>query len=67
MQKLRSGEHKVIPFRNERYFCANGLWYFEVRGGEQRGPYTDKGEMKGELSMYIREQTLLNQTFTQRR
>lgn len=62
MQQHRAGEASTIPFRNERYFCANGVWYFETRGGKQKGPYTDKREMEGELLMFIREQKLLNQS-----
>ncbi|MCW8933104.1 MAG: DUF6316 family protein [Gammaproteobacteria bacterium] len=62
MPKYRSGESRTIPFRNERYFCANGVWFFETRGGKQEGPYLTKSEMEGELLLYIREQKLLNQT-----
>ncbi|RDH82534.1 MAG: hypothetical protein DIZ80_09620 [endosymbiont of Galathealinum brachiosum] len=62
MQQHRAGESCTIPFRNERYFCANGVWFFETRGGKQQGPFLTKNEMEGELVMYIREQTLLDQT-----
>jgi len=62
MQHHRAGEHCPIPFRNERYFCANGVWFFETRGGKQQGPYLNKQEMEGELLLYIRKQNMLNQT-----
>jgi len=62
MQQHRAGETCSIPFRNERYFCANGVWYFETRGGKQQGPFVSKSEMEGELLMYIREQNMINQT-----
>ena len=62
MQQHRAGESSNIPFRNERYFCANGVWFFETRGGKQEGPFLTKIEMEGELLMYIREQNMLNQT-----
>ena len=65
MQKHRSGEDKIIPFRNECYFCANGVWYFETRGGKQKGPFADKAEMEGELLLFIREQRMLNQSLKQ--
>lgn len=65
MQKFRAGEHNTIPFRNERYFCANGVWYFETRGGKQMGPFADKREMEAELLLYIREQTMVNQSLKQ--
>ena len=62
MQHHRTGESRSIPFRNERYFCANGVWFFETRGGKQQGPFLTKSEMEGELLMFIREQSLLNQS-----
>ena len=61
-QKHRAGESDSIPFRNERYFCANGVWYFETRGGKQMGPFSDKQEMEAELLLFIREQQMLNQS-----
>ena len=64
MQKFRAGEH-TIPFRNERYFCANGVWYFETRGGNQKGPFIDKREMEAELLLYIREQQMMGQSLKQ--
>jgi len=62
MQQHRAGEHNTIPFRNERFFCVNGVWYFETRGGHQQGPFSDKREMEGELLLYIRQQNMANQT-----
>jgi len=62
MRQHRTGENSSIPFRNERYFCANGVWYFETRGGNQKGPFANKQEMEGELLMFIREQNMLSQT-----
>ena len=58
----RAGEESNIPFRNERYFCANGVWYFESRGGKSHGPYISKKEMEGELVMFIRDQAMMGQT-----
>lgn len=63
MLKHRAGEVSNIPFRNERYFCANGYWYFEARGGVQMGPFNSKQEMKGELLMFIRELNMTSQLF----
>jgi len=62
MHHHRAGEDCLIPFRNERYFCANGVWFFETRGGKQKGPFLNKQEMEGELLLYIRKQNMLNQT-----
>lgn len=65
MQQNRAGEDRNIPFRNERYFCVNGVWYFETRGGKQLGPFVSKQDMQGELMLFIREQRMLDQTTTQ--
>jgi len=62
MQQHRSGEEQTIPFRNERYFCANGVWYFETRGGKQQGPFINKQEMEAELLLFIRETNMLGQS-----
>jgi len=61
----RAGEDQNIPFRNERYFCANGVWYFETRGGAQKGPFINKQEMEAELLFFIREQKMLGQSLQQ--
>ena len=66
MPQHRAGESSNIPFRNERYFCTNGVWFFETRGGNQQGPYVSKHEMEGELLLYIREQRLLSYTLRER-
>ena len=65
MLKNRAGEDVPIPFRNERYFCANGVWFFEIRGGKQMGPFVSKKDMEGELLLFIRDQVMLNQTLAQ--
>ncbi|VAW60560.1 hypothetical protein MNBD_GAMMA11-501 [hydrothermal vent metagenome] len=65
MQHHRSGEENPIPFRTERYFCTNGVWYFDTRGGHQKGPFASKQEMQGELLLFIREQVTLNQSLKQ--
>ncbi len=66
MQNHRAGENTTIPFRNERYFCANGVWFFETRGGYQKGPFVTKQEMESKLLLFIQEQKLLNQTSRER-
>lgn len=58
MQKHRAGESQTIPFRSDRFFCANGLWYFEARGGVQVGPFDNKADMEAELMLYIRQQQM---------
>ena len=64
MEKHRAGETQTIPFRNERYYCMNGEWFFETRGGGQCGPFESKKEMEAELMMFIREQAMANNAIT---
>ena len=64
MMKHRAGETHTIPFRSERYFCSNGVWYFQTRGGQQKGPYIDKQEMEAELLLFIREKSMENNAIT---
>ena len=60
----RAGETSATHFRTERYFCSNGEWYFLTRGGGQQGPYINKEEMEAELLLFIREQNLVNSSFS---
>ncbi|MCW9013417.1 MAG: DUF6316 family protein [Gammaproteobacteria bacterium] len=62
--KHRAGEHDNIPFRSERYFCSNGVWYFQTRGGRQVGPFIDKREMEAELLLFIREKAMAHNALT---
>lgn len=62
MQQHRDGENSTIPFRNKRYVCINGVWFFETREGKQKGPFVNKQEMEAELLYFIREQKMLNQS-----
>ncbi|MDH5483681.1 MAG: DUF6316 family protein [Gammaproteobacteria bacterium] len=65
MSDHRAGEEdKNIPFRSERYFCTNGMWYFETREGKQVGPFTSKDEMQGELLLYMREMNMVTGRIT---
>ena len=39
--------------RIDRTFNIDKLWYFEVRGGGQHGPYDSREEMENALNEYI--------------
>lgn len=64
METPRNGEETHIPFRTQRYFCVNGTWYFQTRGGGQQGPFVSKEEMEAELLLFIREKSLVNNAIT---
>ncbi len=65
MIQHRAGEHSSsIPFRNQRYFCNNGEWYFETRSGGQLGPFENKSEMEAELLLFIRGKAMARDAIT---
>lgn len=64
MNKPRAGEVELIPSRNPRYVCSNGIWYFKKRGGKQAGPFATRDEMQSALNIYIHEQKTAHSTAT---
>jgi len=40
--------------RTSRGYEINGQWYFELRGGGQKGPFNSEQEMLSELNEFIR-------------
>lgn len=39
--------------RTSRGYEINGQWYFELRGGGQKGPYDTETEMQADLDEFI--------------
>ena len=65
MNAHRAGEHNTpVPFRRGCHFNINAEWYFEARGGEQKGPFESKLEMQAELLLFIRNSHLELQTLS---
>lgn len=56
----RSNEvHGVpIPMRSDRFFAAQGAWYFATREGSSIGPFNDKHEAQKGLDDFIEFMTL---------
>lgn len=46
--------------RTSRSYEINGQWYFELRGGGQKGPFNSKQEMQAELNEFIRFHAEMN-------
>ena len=46
MDKTRKDDSGQAPDRIERTYNIGDLWYFELRGGGQRGPFDSKEEME---------------------
>ena len=53
MTKKRKNDSQNTPERIERTFHIDVLWYFELRGGGQRGPFESKQEMEEALREFI--------------
>lgn len=53
MTKKRQQEKLVLPERVQRTYCINNSWYFELRGGGQKGPYDSEHEMQTALEEFI--------------
>ena len=53
MNKQRTGDHHEPPQRIQRTYNINDLWYFELRGGGQMGPFDSEEEMLAALQEFI--------------
>ena len=53
MSQTRENEKQNAPDRIERTFNIDDRWYFELRGGGQKGPFDSKEEMEQALQEFI--------------
>lgn len=53
MAQERNDDNAQIPERIERTYNIGDRWYFELRGGGQKGPYDSKEEMEQALKEFI--------------
>lgn len=58
MSKRRENDTENIPLqapgmRSSRGYEVNGQWYFELRGGGQKGPFESEEEMLAALNEFI--------------
>lgn len=49
--------------RNARGYEINGQWYFELRGGGQKGPYDSKLKMQADLDEFIKFNNEMNSKY----
>ncbi len=49
----RAGEANPIPLRSDRFFSAQGEWYFSTREGAPIGPFDNKREAGTGLDDFI--------------
>jgi len=50
----RTGEASgTVPMRTDRFFSAQGQWFFSTREGAPIGPFDDKNEARKGLDDFI--------------
>jgi len=49
----RNGENGEVPIRSDRFFSAQGEWYFSTREGNPIGPFDDKEEAQQGLHDFL--------------
>ncbi len=53
IQIARFSEQGAIPVRSERFYQSNREWFFSVRAGLDRGPYSTFAKAREALTQYI--------------
>ncbi|MDH5736289.1 MAG: DUF6316 family protein, partial [Gammaproteobacteria bacterium] len=53
MRERRKESERESAGRMARTFNIEDLWYFELRGGGQKGPFDSKADMEKALDDYI--------------
>ncbi len=53
-KRNRRDQKRDDPNRLKRTYNVNNLWYFELRGGGQQGPFDSEEEMKQALDEFIK-------------
>jgi hypothetical protein len=51
--KRESDREDLTVFRSDRYFVADGKWYFTTREGGNEGPFATSNEAQRELTQYL--------------
>jgi len=62
-QHRRKGEIGHFPLRSDRLYFSGEAWYFLIRGGQSKGPYTNAEEAKQALKIYIKTLASLHKAF----
>lgn len=64
-QPHRAGEIGHVPFRSDRLCFSGQAWYFLIRGGHSRGPYSNAEEARQALQHYMETLAHLHKAFDQ--
>lgn len=60
-QRNKENSNTDISQRTSRGYEINGQWYFELRGGGQKGPFDSEADMQKELNEFINLHEEMNQ------
>lgn len=60
--KKRKGDEETFrtPLRCDRFYVANGQWFFSTREGREIGPFNSRGAAAARLDEYIVHMKLAN-------
>ncbi|MEH6357466.1 MAG: DUF6316 family protein [Pseudomonadales bacterium] len=59
----RAGEISHHPYRSDRLYCSDDEWFFLIRGGHSKGPYSSEKEANTALERYITTLSNLQKVF----
>jgi len=59
----RAGETGHFPFRSDRLYFSGDAWYFLIRGGNSKGPFSNAKEARTALDRYINTLNNLQEAF----
>ena len=59
----KDSQHPDSTHRASRGYEINNQWYFELRGGGQKGPFSTKEAMQAELNEFINLHEEMNKQF----
>ena len=62
INQSRAGERGNTPIRSDRFFAAQGAWFFATREGAPIGPFEDKREAEQGLKDFIEFMSLAEPT-----
>lgn len=51
--RASDAQNNVLPMRSDRFFAAQGAWYFSTREGSSIGPFNDKEEAQKGLNDFL--------------
>jgi len=63
LQQHRAGEIGHFPFRSDRLHFSGEAWFFLIRGGHSKDPYSNAADARQALKKYIKTLNNLHKAF----